>query len=51
MLKEMWSITDFLLTLLSWITKANVKLSYFDVIGLMLILLVELNKINLVLQW
>ncbi|KAK5795131.1 hypothetical protein PVK06_036388 [Gossypium arboreum] len=29
----------------------NGKLSYFDVIGLMLILLAELKKINLVLQW
>lgn len=29
----------------------NGKLSYFDVIGLMLILLAELKMINLVLQW
>ena len=50
-LRVMWSITDFLSILLSWITMADRKLSYFGVIGLMLILLEELKKINLVLQW
>ncbi|KAH1106353.1 hypothetical protein J1N35_010121 [Gossypium stocksii] len=33
--EEMWSITDFLPTLLNWITMENGKLSYFEVIGLM----------------
>ena len=50
-LRVMWSIKDFLPTLLSWIIMENGKLSYFDVIGLMLILLAELKMISLVLQW